>query len=143
MNTNRATFFLSGYRWILTGIIIGLIFYLFFGNIIPYLFEEEPVERSLLYGVIYWSFFGIGFIGLTKVAMEIGYTGKKWIIQGLLWGLSMSLILNLAVPYFGGEEITMSRTLIGLIVFLIGGLGYGYVMKLYFNEQESKSEVSR
>lgn len=134
MNNNRATFFLSGYRWILTGIIIGLIFYLFFGNIIPYLFEEEPVERSLLYGVIYWSFFGIGFIGLTKIGLEIGYKGKRWIVQGLLWGLSLFATLVLAVPYFESGEIPLKSVLFGMPFWSLGGLAYGYIMKMYMAE---------
>ena len=104
MNNNRATFFFSGYRWIITGVVSGLISYLFFGAIIPQLFDEPIVERSLLYGIIYWSLFGIGFIGLTKVGVEIGYKGKRWIFQGLLWGFSMFAMMLLAVPYFESGE---------------------------------------
>lgn len=134
MNTKRVTFLLSGYRWIITGILIGLIFYLFFGNIIPYLFEEEPVERSLLYGVIYWSLFGIGFVGLTKLAIDIGYRGKRWIIQGLLWGFSMFAMMLLAVPYFESGEIPLKSVFFGMPFWSLCGLGYGYAMKLYYNE---------
>lgn len=142
MNTNRAKFF-SGYRWIITGLISGMIFYLFFGAILPGLFDETVVERSIPFGFGYWSLVGIGVGALTKLAIELGYAGNRWIIQGLLWGLTMFAITNFAVPYFGGEEITMSGILIGLIVFSIGGLGYGYAMKMYVDEHTKKAELSR
>lgn len=134
MNNNRAKFLFSGYRWIIIGILIGLIFYLFFGNIIPYLFEEEPLERSLLYGVTFWSLFGIGFVGFTKLTIDLGYTGKKWIIQGLVWGFSMFATMVLAVPYFGAGEISLKSILFGLPFWSLAGVGYGYVMKLYYNK---------
>lgn len=140
MNNNRATFFFSGYRWIITGIVSGLIFYLFFGAIIPQLFDDPIVERSVLFGLVYWSLFGIGFTGLTKIGLEIGYKGKRWIVQGVLWGFSMFILTNLAVPYFGGEEITLAGILVRLIVFSVVGLGYGYVMKLYMAEIHTSEE---
>lgn len=92
------------------------------------------MERSLLYGVIYWSFFGIGFIGLTKIGLEIGYKGKRWIVQGLLWGLSLFATLVLAVPYFESGEIPLKSVLFGMPFWSLGGLAYGYIMKMYMAE---------
>lgn len=140
MNTNRAAFILSGYRWIITGIVSGLIFYLFFGTVIPQLFDEPIIERGISFGVLYWSLFGIGFIGLTKAGVKIGYRGKRWIIQGLLWGFGMFAMLLLAVPYFESGEIPLKSVLFGLPFWSLSGLGYGYVMKLYYNEYGLPSE---
>lgn len=52
MNTKRVTFLLSGYRWIITGIVLGLIFYLFFGAVIPQLFDEPNLGQSIVLQII-------------------------------------------------------------------------------------------
>ena len=141
MNTNRAKRFLSGYRWIITGIMTGLIFYLVFGPFLHYWQDEEAVERSILFGAVYWALVGLGGGASGRLAMDLGYEGKNWIIQGLLWGLTMFGTVTLAVPYFVGDEITSGRVMVGLITFLIGGLGYGYAMKLIVKDHSPEESI--
>ena len=58
----------------------------------------------------------------------------SWIITGLTWGGMMFLFMTLLYPYFMGLEITLSTILIGFVVWLFGGLGFGYTMKIYMNK---------
>jgi hypothetical protein len=58
---------------------------------------------------------------------------KSWMIEGLRWGALMFLIMSIVFPYFDGESITWKTLLLGLIIWTIGGLGFGYSMKLFMN----------
>ena len=56
--------------------------------------------------------------------------GKKtWIIYGLSWGAFMFVIMTIGFPYFEGETITLKSLLIGIVVWTIGGLAFGFIMK--------------
>lgn len=59
---------------------------------------------------------------------------KYWIKTGLLWGAFMFLIMSIGLPYFKGNEITWQTLLLGLVIWTIGGLGYGHMMKLFINK---------
>lgn len=58
---------------------------------------------------------------------------KGWMIEGLGWGALMFLIMSIAFPYFDGESIAWKTLLLGLIICTIGGLGFGYSMRLFMN----------
>jgi len=53
---------------------------------------------------------------------------KKWIKEGLTWGLIMFLIMVIFFPWYDGEEITLKRMLVGALIWGAGGLFYGLLM---------------
>ncbi|KAA6338499.1 hypothetical protein EZS27_013503 [termite gut metagenome] len=59
------------------------------------------------------------------------YQGKNWIKSGLLWGLFMLISMTLIFLLFEGKAITLGTILIGIPLWTIGGLGFGYFMKKY------------
>ena len=46
----------------------------------------------------------------------------------------MFLIKSIGVPYFYGQEITWKILLLEFVLWIIGGLGFGYMMKLFMNK---------
>lgn len=59
---------------------------------------------------------------------------KSWVKGGLSWGGFMFLVVTLVYPCFAGQEITLKSVLIGLILWTIVGLGFGYTMKIFMNK---------
>lgn len=59
------------------------------------------------------------------------YDGEGWIKQGLNFGFFMYLMMELIFPLFNGEKITIRGLLLGIVVWVISGLFYGYIMKLF------------
>jgi hypothetical protein len=59
---------------------------------------------------------------------------KNWIKTGLFFGLFMYIIMIIIFPLIEGEEITQRRLLFGIPFGLIGGLGFGYIMKIWMNK---------
>ena len=60
------------------------------------------------------------------------YTKKDphaWIIQGLAWGAFMFLMMELIFPLIDKEEIIFSNLIKGGVVWLVGGLAFGIVMR--------------
>jgi hypothetical protein len=49
----------------------------------------------------------------------------KWIRVGLLWGLFMYLFNVLLFPLLRGEKITLAGIVIGIPLWIIGGLFFG------------------
>lgn len=66
------------------------------------------------------------------------YKGKTWVIMGLIWGAFMFLMLSVIFPYFTKEEINQKSLLIGIVTWTIGGLLYGYTMKIYYRKRNKK-----
>ena len=50
----------------------------------------------------------------------------------------MFLIMSIGFPYFEGQEITLKTLLLGIIIWTIGGLGFGYIMKIFMNKTMNK-----
>jgi len=61
------------------------------------------------------------------IHMRISY----WVKEGLGWGVLMYMIMTIIYPLCIGQEITLKHLLIGAIMWPIGGLAYGYSMKLF------------
>ncbi|WP_228547315.1 hypothetical protein [Nonlabens antarcticus] len=59
---------------------------------------------------------------------------KSWITIGLNWGAFMFLIMSVGFPYFDGQDITWKTLLSGIVIWTIGGLVFGYTMKLFMNK---------
>jgi len=54
---------------------------------------------------------------------------KNWIKLGLLWGVMMFIIITFGLPLIKQEEITGVNVLIGIPIWIISGLLFGYIMK--------------
>jgi hypothetical protein len=65
---------------------------------------------------------------------------NSWVASGLSWGAFMFVLTSIIFPYFTGQEITFKTLVLGVVVWTIGGLGFGYIMKLYMNKK-AKNKV--
>ncbi len=54
--------------------------------------------------------------------------------SGLSWGLFMFVIMTIIWPLIDGEGINMKRIIVGLIIWTLGGLAFGWTMKGNFKE---------
>lgn len=62
-------------------------------------------------------------------------TTKNWLKFGLSWGLLMYIITILIMPLINQTEITQRSLLTGIPLWLIGGLAWGYTMKIWMNKK--------
>lgn len=53
---------------------------------------------------------------------------KKWIKEGIAWGVIMFIMMMIIFPWIEGEEITLKRMLVGAPIWGAGGLFYGFLM---------------
>lgn len=58
------------------------------------------------------------------------YSGKGWIKVGLTWGAFMVVVSGILLPLQYGEEITATKLVLNVVGWSIGGLIFGYLMKL-------------
>lgn len=65
---------------------------------------------------------------------------RVWFISGLLFGLFMFIAMEILYPLIAEHEITPKALLIGIPLWLIGGLGWGYTMKIVMNKKERKNK---
>ena len=56
--------------------------------------------------------------------------GYGWVKQGLIWGLIMYFITTAINPFLDGTSITLGKSLAAIPIWTIGGLGFGYALKL-------------
>ena len=63
------------------------------------------------------------------------FNKQRWIKMGLTWGAFMFLFMTFLFPFFMGQNITLKSKLFGLIIWTIGGLVFGYIMKLIMNKK--------
>jgi hypothetical protein len=54
---------------------------------------------------------------------------KKWHKLGLTWAIWMFIIMTIVWPLINGEEITLKSVFIGIPIWLIGGLAFGFFMR--------------
>ncbi|TXD49580.1 hypothetical protein [Polaribacter sp. IC063] len=66
------------------------------------------------------------------------YDKKSWIKTGLSWGGFMFIVISILFPYFENQEITLKNILIGLVLWTIAGLVFGYTMKIFMNKSINK-----
>lgn len=55
----------------------------------------------------------------------------KWWYTGLAWGLFIFLAINLLLPILNGESISMKKALVGIPIWVIGGLMFGWFTHLF------------
>jgi hypothetical protein len=68
------------------------------------------------------------------------FEGYGWVRQGLFWGLFMYVFTTLMFPLIDGEGITLRKTLIGIPIWTIGGLVFGYTMKIINGKNKPKTQ---
>lgn len=76
-----------------------------------------------------------------KTQSETSSTNKKfsWIKYGLMFGGSMYVYKFIVSPFIFDEEISLVKALVGIPFWLLGGLAFGYLTKLFNKNNESKS----
>lgn len=62
------------------------------------------------------------------------FAGRAWLRQGLIWALFMFILMTLIFPWLLKEPITTRSLLLGLFIWTLGGLAYGYSMKLFLDK---------
>ncbi len=67
--------------------------------------------------------------------------GNGWVKQGLFLGLIMYLLTTFMFPLITGQKITLGKVLIGILIWTIGGLGFGYILKLINGINKPKRET--
>ena len=68
-------------------------------------------------------------------------TTKNWLKRGLFLGLSMYVIMTIIFPLIEQERITQRSLVIGIPVWLICGLVWGYIMKIWMNKKGKKNKA--
>ena len=68
------------------------------------------------------------------------YNKKKWIYSGVGWGVFMFFISEIIFPFFMKEPITSRSIYVGIPLWILGGLGYGYWMKKYMERRNKNQE---
>lgn len=59
----------------------------------------------------------------------------NWLRMGLLWGTFMFIVMTLLMPLITGTEYSLTLILVNLPIWAIGGLTFGYVMKLWMGKK--------
>ena len=62
-------------------------------------------------------------------------TTTSWLKSGLLWGLIMYVLMILLFPLIMHGQLSGKIMLIGIPIWLIAGLGFGYTMKTWVNKK--------
>lgn len=62
---------------------------------------------------------------------------KDWVKTGLGWAIWMFIMMTFIWPAIDGKEITLKSVIIGLVVWTLGGLVFGYAMRKKNKEKES------
>ena len=60
---------------------------------------------------------------------------KKYVKVGFGWGLCMFAFMTFVDPLIDGSEITLKKVLIGLVIWSIAGLFFGWAMKGNYKEE--------
>jgi hypothetical protein len=71
--------------------------------------------------------------------MSVEQRKNFWVIEGLIWGLFMFVIMGLIFPFLTGEDNGLREIALYLLVWLLGGLAYGYTMHWFRKRSSSKS----
>lgn len=62
---------------------------------------------------------------------------KSWVKFGLIWGLFMCFVMNVALPLWDNEKLILPKLLIAIPIWIIFGLIFGYVSR----KKEPKKQV--
>jgi len=73
---------------------------------------------------------------------EITHENTSWLKTGISWGGFMYVLMTIVVPLIEGKEITLTMMLIGIPIWTVAGLGFGYIMK-YWMGKRNKIEIQQ
>jgi hypothetical protein len=62
----------------------------------------------------------------------------SWIKMGLKWGAFMFLIMSIIMPLIDGKKLKLSEIGFGIVIWTLGGLGFGYWMKKWNGHKRKK-----
>lgn len=79
------------------------------------------------------------FADIDSTNFSNSYEGSGWLKQGLSFGIIMYFFMTILFPIILKEEITQENLLIGIPINLIGGLVFGYAMKLFMTKKEKNT----
>lgn len=119
------------------------------GGIIPCLMNLTSfLMLAITAPVWYWIYSPLKKYWLSKQAARFSKTenqypknsfeGKGWIAQGLSFGMFMLVFNDLFMPWVSGKEIKAVTFLVGVPIWLFGGLLFGYVLNGFFSKQGGK-----
>lgn len=63
---------------------------------------------------------------------------KSWVKTGLGWGAFMFIMMTIIHPLYDGTEISLRTILLGIVIWTISGLLFGYSMKSFFSKTLNK-----
>ena len=72
---------------------------------------------------------------------EITHDNTSWLKTGISWGAIMFILMTNVNPLIAGKEITLIMILIGIPLWIVAGLGFGYSMK-YWMGKHTKPEIN-
>lgn len=75
-------------------------------------------------------------ISLKNVENE--FSRQNWLVSGIKWGIFMYIFMVIVFPFLIGDEITWKTLTLGIVVWLIGGVLFGYMMQFFMNKKPSK-----
>jgi len=64
------------------------------------------------------------------------YEGYGWVTMGLRWALFMYIFTTVMYQVIDGDEISFEKLLKRAVIWLIGGLIYGYIMRLSYAQKK-------
>ncbi len=66
------------------------------------------------------------------------FNNENWLKTALGWAVIMFVMMGIVFPYFYGDEITVHSLLFTLMMCTVGGLLFGYSMKLFNSKHPSE-----
>ena len=72
---------------------------------------------------------------------EMTHENTSWLKTGISWGGIMFIFMTIVNPLIIGKEITLLMILIGIPIWTVAGLGFGYSMK-YWMGKRTKPETN-
>lgn len=66
------------------------------------------------------------------------YRNEKWVLTGVLWGLIMFIFLEILHPWITNQEYNLNKMIIGLIIWTLGGVIFGYFNHKNLNNYKTK-----
>ena len=68
------------------------------------------------------------------------YDESKWAITGMVWA-GIMIIIMIPLYYFWGYDMSLADIITYIIIWIIGGLLFGYFMKLFMGRKGSNSAI--
>ncbi len=79
------------------------------------------------------------FQNLDLESIPNDFMDYNWIKNGLIWSLFMFMVMTFIFPLIISEPITLVTVLIGIPIWTLAGLSFGYFMKVYLYKRGNNS----